>query len=296
VDGADARSDVNCDGEITVGDAGMEFVYLLFGWELKPCVLDDTFVVPTKELAEWLSSEARPEAVAMGNVHSQSGRIVEVPVTVTNPYGMKIFGLHVSYPTDLVTFEGVKRTDLTEKWAVLDGQEVTSGLIALGGFNVDPIEAESPGSVAILSFRVRDGVERGEGELAVVRMLEDLQGAQGKTGSIVIGPELPTSYALEQNYPNPFNPVTTLSYTLPVQSTKSKVEGEGTLNFIPSTFYVTLKVFNVIGQEVAVLVDEVKEPGYYSVTWDASGMASGVYFYRLTAGEFTATRSMILMR
>jgi len=109
---------------------------------------------------------------------------------------------------------------------------------------------------------------------------------------------------LSQNYPNPFNPVTTLSYTLPVQSTKSKVEGDGTLNLIPSTFHVTLKIFNVLGQEVAVLVDGVQEAGYYTVTWDASDMSSGVYFYRLTVGgtsrdnrgDFTATRNMVLMK
>ncbi len=134
-----------------------------------------------------------------------------------------------------------------------------------------------------MTFRVRDDVERGEGELAVVRMLEDLQGAQARTGSIVVGPEFPTSYALGQNYPNPFNPTTAVNYQIPM--TKSQ----------PAT-HTTLKIYNVLGQEVAVLVDEVKEPGYYSVTWDASEMASGVYFYRLTAGSFTATRSMMLLK
>jgi hypothetical protein len=101
-----------------------------------------------------------------------------------------------------------------------------------------------------------------------------------------------------QNYPNPFNPTTTISYSLPVQNIKSKAEreGKGALDFELSTLYVTLKVFNLLGQEVATLVDEVKEAGYYSVDWDASDMAGGIYFYRFTAGSFTETRSMILMK
>jgi hypothetical protein len=57
-----------------------------------------------------------------------------------------------------------------------------------------------------------------------------------------------------------------------------------------------LRVFNVLGQEVATLVDEMKEPGYYTATWDASDMASGIYFYQLQAGDFSATRKMVLTK
>jgi hypothetical protein len=89
---------------------------------------------------------------------------------------------------------------------------------------------------------------------------------------------VPTSSALSQNYPNPFNPSTTINYQLP------------TVN------HVTLKVYDVLGREVATLVDEVKQPGTYSVQWDASEVASGVYYYRLTSGEFTQTKKLILLR
>ncbi len=92
---------------------------------------------------------------------------------------------------------------------------------------------------------------------------------------------LPKEYALEQNYPNPFNPATSVQFAV----------GSG-----QSAPRVTLKVYNLLGQEVATLVDEVKEAGYCTVTWDASEMASGVYFYRLTAGDFTETRRMVLMK
>ena len=92
---------------------------------------------------------------------------------------------------------------------------------------------------------------------------------------------LPTEYQLSQNYPNPFNPTTAISYQLTATG---------------SPLRTTLKVYNILGQEVATLVDELKEAGYYTVTWDASDMGSGVYFYRLTAGDFTTTRRMMLMK
>jgi hypothetical protein len=91
----------------------------------------------------------------------------------------------------------------------------------------------------------------------------------------------PEGYALQQNYPNPFNPTTSINFQIP--NPKSQT-------------HVVLRIYNILGQEVATLVNETKTPGYYSVTWDASDMSSGVYVYRLTAGDFTATRSMMLMK
>ncbi|MBI4547327.1 MAG: T9SS type A sorting domain-containing protein [Ignavibacteriae bacterium] len=90
--------------------------------------------------------------------------------------------------------------------------------------------------------------------------------------------ELPKEFALHQNYPNPFNPVTVIRYQLPVQS------------------HVTLKIYNLLGQEVRTLVDEVQEAGYKSVEWNAAGMASGVYFYRLRAGNFVDVKKLPLLK
>jgi hypothetical protein len=89
---------------------------------------------------------------------------------------------------------------------------------------------------------------------------------------------VPAEYGLSQNYPNPFNPVTSISYTL------------------AGNAMTTLKVYNVLGQEVTTLVNEVKAPGAYTVNWNASDLASGIYFYRLQAGSYTATRQMVLMK
>lgn len=89
---------------------------------------------------------------------------------------------------------------------------------------------------------------------------------------------MPQKFQLHQNYPNPFNPSTTINYQLP------------TIN------HVTLKVFDVLGQEVATLVNEELQPGSYETTFDGSGLASGVYLYRLQAGGLVQTKKLLLLR
>lgn len=90
--------------------------------------------------------------------------------------------------------------------------------------------------------------------------------------------KVPATFALTQNYPNPFNPATQIEYT------------------IPQSGLVTLKVYNLLGQEVATLLSEVQNAGNYKATFDGSKLASGVYFYRLDVGNFSATKKMILMK
>ncbi|MGA9407059.1 MAG: T9SS type A sorting domain-containing protein, partial [Bacteroidota bacterium] len=88
---------------------------------------------------------------------------------------------------------------------------------------------------------------------------------------------VPNSFSLSQNYPNPFNPTTIIDYQLPVTS------------------FVTLRVYDILGREVAMLVHEKKEPGDYVVSLDGGRFSSGVYFYRLTADNATITRKMVIV-
>ena len=90
---------------------------------------------------------------------------------------------------------------------------------------------------------------------------------------------------LAQNYPNPFNPETTIKYTIPASLNPSK---GGTL--------VSLKVFDLLGGEVATLVNEYQQAGSYVKTLHAKSLPSGVYFYRLQAGSFSETKKMLLIR
>jgi hypothetical protein len=88
----------------------------------------------------------------------------------------------------------------------------------------------------------------------------------------------PASFALEQNYPNPFNPTTTINYQIPISGR------------------VELKVYDLLGREVATLVNDDKAAGRYSIPWNAALMSSGVYFYRLRAGQHTGTKKLLLLK
>lgn len=90
--------------------------------------------------------------------------------------------------------------------------------------------------------------------------------------------KIPDRFALEQNYPNPFNPATFIKFQLPKQA------------------QVSIKVFDILGREVVVLVNEVKQPGYYEIRFDGSSLASGMYFYKIEAGTFVETKKMVLIK
>jgi hypothetical protein len=119
----------------------------------------------------------------------------------------------------------------------------------------------------------RDGVAQGQDDV-VNRAL-----AWIKTTGVAEGkPQLPSRFTLSQNYPNPFNPSTTIKFELPKAS------------------HVSLTVFDILGQQVSVLVNEKRNAGVHEVKFDGTGLASGVYVYRIQAGGFSATRRMAMVR
>ena len=89
---------------------------------------------------------------------------------------------------------------------------------------------------------------------------------------------IPISYLLNQNYPNPFNPTTTISYSIPKLS------------------HVSIAVCDILGREIVTLVNEEKTPGNYKVNFNGSNLASGIYFYRITAGDFVSTKKFVLLK
>jgi hypothetical protein len=103
---------------------------------------------------------------------------------------------------------------------------------------------------------------------------------------------LPNGFSLEQNYPNPFNPSTTIRYSIPALPTGQA----GSLNPSEGGTLVTLKVYDVLGTEVATLVSEEKPAGSYEVEFDADGLSSGIYFYKLQMSNFIETRKMNLLK
>lgn len=103
-------------------------------------------------------------------------------------------------------------------------------------------------------------------------------GFESITVSLLGKGSLPDAFALMQNYPNPFNPSTMIRFDLPKPT------------------HVTIRVYNVLGQEVAVLVDAMKEAGEHSVEFDANSFATGLYFYRIDSDSFSETKKMMLLK
>ncbi|MGA2668850.1 MAG: LamG-like jellyroll fold domain-containing protein [Ignavibacteria bacterium] len=107
--------------------------------------------------------------------------------------------------------------------------------------------------------------------------INNLVGINRENGNV------PHKFSLYQNYPNPFNPSTTIKFDIPSNP------GNNTIN-------VKLELFDILGREVAVMINDELQPGTYTINWDASKYSSGQYFYRLTAGSFTETRKMMILK
>ena len=151
---------------------------------------------------------------------------------------------------------------------------LTYGDDGIAAIRVDSVGAG--GKVVLMGF----GFEAVAGARTRKTIMQRVMGYFDGTIVLEIGDlhSLPEAIRLEQNYPNPFNPVTIINYQLPIDN------------------WVTLKVYNLLGQEVEALVNGMQNAGYKSVSWDASGAASGVYICRLQTRAFAATRKLILLR
>jgi hypothetical protein len=150
---------------------------------------------------------------------------------------------------------------------------------------------EFPVSVSSAQYPITISWQLHPNSVSAILMIDGKEVVLGKRGStqvtnpragislkLIAALRLPREYALGQNYPNPFNPATTIKYQLP-QECK-----------------VTLQIFNLLGQEVATLVNELKQAGRYEMQWNAENFPSGVYFYRLRAGEFVRSMKLVILR
>ncbi len=128
-------------------------------------------------------------------------------------------------------------------------------------------------------YSFTDNVEHKGGETFYYRLKQvDLDGRVEYSDIVQVEFEVPIDFALHQNYPNPFNPTTTIKYA------------------VPKTSLVTIKVYDLTGQEVVSLVNEVKEAGIYDLEFDAKNLASGVYLYRMIAGNFIAVKKLNVLK
>ncbi len=186
----------------------------------------------------------------------------------------------IRYPQANLTF---KSNDC--EWLLLDDRTATltgTGKINNhGNFGFMLIANDQPDKLRIIIW------DKSDGDKIVYDNLnpQSIHGAIVMHNRIILTKEddeetlsAPVEFALEQNYPNPFNPATTINYS------------------IPEAGNVEMKVYDILGNEVATLVSEIKAPGNYSAMFDASSLASGIYIYTLRANNFVQTKKMILMK
>jgi hypothetical protein len=164
---------------------------------------------------------------------------------------------------------------------IRDGQ-INLGLVDVYGENIIPAGEDA---ICILQFKNRIKDQNSEDIKIKKAILADLEARAllVKIEDGIRSLNLPQKFTLFQNYPNPFNPTCVISYALPVESR------------------VTLSIYNILGQRVKLLVDEYQHAGYKIVKWDGKDeegdqVASGIYFYKISAGDFVQTKKMLLVK
>ncbi len=193
----------------------------------------------------------------------------------------------VTYDPEKVAFEAPRLSERSGHF-ILEYRDDKNGKLSLVLYNMsnDPIPA-GEGNILSLPVMLSSNI----GDVHEIKLKEVVLADQ-KAALIPVGdqsPSVPIAFQLSQNYPNPFNPSTTIKFTLPSLESDSP-----TLN-------TTLKIYNVLGQVVRTLVDEPLPPGAHHVIWDGkddlgNSVASGIYFYKLRAGDFQDTKKMVLMK
>jgi len=227
-----------------------------------------------------------------------------------------VTGFHIhpdSSQTALVTFSGFgtghiyKTTDHGITWLDISGNlpdvPVNDGMFYYPGYPTPALLAASDVGVFISNDYGNSWQELADGLPNTVSMHLDHNRLENKirvathgrgvweyNGSIIsvtkIETSVPREFSLFQNYPNPFNPVTKIKFQIPLSRGVS--EGRGVLS--------SLIIFDALGREIKTLVDQHLNPGTYEVNWDASNYPSGVYVYKLTSGDFTYSKKMILIK
>lgn len=143
------------------------------------------------------------------------------------------------------------------------------GVIAGGDFKIcGTLGQPLTGVTANATYRITCGVCHNLYGVLRTNVLEDTEDVSG----------IPSAYTLEQNYPNPFNPTTTIGFVLPVRS------------------HVRMKLYNVLGEIVAILVDEQLPAGEHQVTLNGRGLSSGLYFYQMEAGGFVRSKKLVVLK
>lgn len=272
-------ADANCDDAVTSGDALVIFQAYLANLPLP------------LECPSYYEPGGSNMELSLAQVNAAPGEEITVAVQIDQPLGITAFGLELEYPPELLSFVSISATNLTTDWQMLSGQENEDGVLTMGGFDPEGIATTFAGELVLVTFKVKADAE-GFGDLRLFNLTDDVTAA--KTGSGIFstfgsevrkigGMEVPTTYVLEQNYPNPFNLETEIVYQL------------------PEAGYVTLSIYNSLGQKIQTLVSRSQSAGKYAARWngrDEQGLevSSGIYIYQLETAEFSDLKKLLLVK
>ena len=213
----------------------------------------------------------------------QAGQPVEVLLYLSNGDNIFSFEGLITFNPEYLTFDTLTWSELANDFSIETNAE--AGEIKFAGAGSVP-DGESD-VFASLQFEVNENLTEDKTVIALSKLrwnenevMENVASAT-LTNMLSVDDKLngvPLEFGLSQNYPNPLNPVTTISYQLP----KSE--------------FVNLSIYNAAGQLVETLVNEHKNANYYSVVWNANGISSGVYFYKIVAAEYVAIRKCLILK
>ncbi len=247
---------------------------------------------------------------AVGKVITTEANTVTVPLTITNDDNLTAIDIPLKFSEGVtlkeVTFEGTRTEYFDLKIANINNKEhsVIIGLLPQITATPKPDLMAGTGPVANLVFEVEDPTvkeitletfettnpghflafvyhdfdENGVPHSRLEQVDFEKQSFPITASKGDAEDNMPVTFGLSQNYPNPFNPTTNISFDVPVAS------------------HVELSIFNVLGQKVETLVDQELEAGTHQVEWDASRYSSGIYFYRISADNFTETKKMAFVK
>lgn len=221
--------------------------------------------------------------IEMSDGGIQPGQSAEVPLYLTNVSNILSFEGTVTFKPEHLTLDTLIWSEISDGLVIETKAE--NGEIKFAG--VGSVSDGQIGVFATLRFTVNENFSESKTAVSLTKIrwneepiMENVAAAR-LTNSLVgtdFPPGIPAEFNLSQNYPNPFNPKTTISFQL------------------PKSVFVNLSIYNITGQLVKILINEPKNAGYYNIEWNVKNVDSGIYFYRIQAGEFSSVKKCIVVK
>lgn len=231
-----------------------------------------------------LAKSTEPNRVAevgMGNIHWEKDNMFTIALEISRAANLYCAGFAIDYDPEVLKIVDIAKPRLSKEYSLaynIKGNQVKLALAGAHPLNRDGVianikcemlKAVPDGATPLM---IKDAFVNEDGDIVNIQQL-DFRNQRS----------IPTDYALSENFPNPFNPQTKIRYQLPQKGN------------------VVLKVFNLLGQEIRTLVNEDKSAGFYEVQWDGTdnlgqGVSSGIYVYRIQAGDFIQTKKLAVLK